>query len=315
MDTPLVSRVAHAPSLAAFVILAAAGCASTPPDTEASAAAPGYVIAAGVRVPVDVPVITFPDAGGFDAGIRHRWFDPGAILPSSPAAGCETPTRAGPRRGEAGASTTLEHLQGRLRQFVVHYDVAVTSRNCFKVLHDVRGLSVHFLLDVDGTLYQTLDLTARARHAGSANDASIGVEIAHPGAYPTQAGADRFYTDDGARLVSVASMEPPPGGPFSPARPGLFEGTLNGSRVVQRDFTEAQYRTLERLVGALARAFPGLAGGPPRAEDGSVARDALESSVADSHRGLIGHVHVSRGKVDPGPAFDWERMQRALDSR
>ena len=30
-------------------------------------------------------------------------------------------------------------------QVVVHYDVAWTSRNCFKVLHDLRGLSCHFL--------------------------------------------------------------------------------------------------------------------------------------------------------------------------
>jgi len=210
---------------------------------------------------------------------------------------------------------TVGQLRERLTQFVIHYDVAVTSRNCFKVLHDLRGLSVHFLLDVDGTLYQTLDLTARARHAGSANDASIGVEIAHPGAYTSVKAADRFYENDGAALVTVPSMEPPPGGPFRPSRPGLFEGTLNGSDVVQRDFTEAQYRTLERLVASLAEAFPRLAGGPPRDADGRVSRNALDKAAADAHEGLIGHVHISSRKVDPGPAFDWERLQRALGRR
>jgi len=36
---------------------------------------------------------------------------------------------------------------------------------CFKVLHDHRDLSVHFMLDLDGTIYQTLDLKERAWHA------------------------------------------------------------------------------------------------------------------------------------------------------
>jgi len=273
------------------------------------------VIAAGERIPVDAPVVTFRDAGGFDARARHHWFRPAEVLPSSPAQGCDTPQRAGPRAGERGASVTLGQLREQLTQFVMHYDVAVTSRNCFKVLHDIRGLSVHFLLDVDGTLYQTLDLAARARHAGSANDRSIGIEIAHAGAHATPAAADRFYADDGRTLVTTRSMEPPPGGPFSPARPGLFGETLNGSAVVQRDFTEAQYVALERLVASLARAFPELAAGPPRDAEGGVATDALEPDVAAAHRGLIGHVHISRRKVDPGPAFDWERLERALGAR
>ena len=110
-------------------------------------------------------------------------------------------------------------------------------------------------------------------------------------------------------------MEPPPGGPFSPARPGLFSETLNGSPVVQRDFTEAQYRALQRLVRSLAREFPALNAGPPRDAEGRVARDALEPGAAAAHRGLIGHVHISRNKVDPGPAFDWERLARVLGVR
>jgi len=44
----------------------------------------------------------------------------------------------------------------------MHYDVCGVSRQYFKVLHDYRGLSVHFMLDIDGTIYQTLDLNERA---------------------------------------------------------------------------------------------------------------------------------------------------------
>ena len=32
-------------------------------------------------------------------------------------------------------------------------------------------------------------------------------------------------------------------------------------------------------------------------------------------RGIVGHHHVSSHKVDPGPAFDWERLVRGANSR
>jgi len=78
----------------------------------------------------------------------------------------------------------LELLQQKVDQFVIHYDVCGTSAQCFFILHDVRDLSVHFMLDVDGTIYQTLDLKERAWHATIANSRSVGIEIANIGAYP-----------------------------------------------------------------------------------------------------------------------------------
>ena len=41
---------------------------------------------------------------------------------------------------------------------------------------------MHFLLDLDGTIYQTLDLKERALHVGASNTRSVGVEIANLGA-------------------------------------------------------------------------------------------------------------------------------------
>ena len=43
------------------------------------------------------------------------------------------------------------------------------------------GLSVHFMVDADGTIYQTLDLLERAYHAEEVNSDSIGVEICNRG--------------------------------------------------------------------------------------------------------------------------------------
>ena len=54
----------------------------------------------------------------------------------------------------------------------------MSSTQCQKVL-DKRGISVHFLIDNDGTIYQTLDLQHAAYHAGNVNRKSVGVEIAN----------------------------------------------------------------------------------------------------------------------------------------
>src|SRR5262245_43453849 len=69
-----------------------------------------------------------------------------------------TGTRLDPETFERvrGGGWDLDALRKVVDQFVIHYDVCGTSRACFRVLHDTRGLSVHFLLDVDGTIYQTL---------------------------------------------------------------------------------------------------------------------------------------------------------------
>ena len=42
--------------------------------------------------------------------------------------------------------------------FVNHWDVCLSSTSCHRVLNN-RGISVHFLIDNDGTIYQTLDIT------------------------------------------------------------------------------------------------------------------------------------------------------------
>jgi len=67
--------------------------------------------------------------------------------------------------------------------FVNHWDVCLSSESCAKVLNK-RGISVHFLIDNDGTIYQMLDTQHKAWHAGipryeGGNLKGIGVEIAN----------------------------------------------------------------------------------------------------------------------------------------
>ena len=67
--------------------------------------------------------------------------------------------------------------------FVNHWDVCLSSESCVKVLNR-RGVSVHFCIDNDGTIYQLIDTQHKAWHAGinngvGGNSRGVGVEIAN----------------------------------------------------------------------------------------------------------------------------------------
>lgn len=272
-------------------------------------------------------VVLWNDPGGYDAYRAHCRFAEKAAGPR------EEPTRLARfgsfRRGLSPAvdrrvrerGWTLEDLREVVTQVVLHYDDCGTSRRCFEVLHDIRGLSCHFLLDLDGTVYQTLDVKERAWHAAEANDASIGIEIAHPGARASIEELSGWYEADpgGTRIIL-----PPPdsdgplakAGALRPARPEPIRGVIHGRSLVQYDFTEAQYRALERLLQALTRILPGIRADVPREPDGRRLETAFPDMEAlKGYRGLLGHLHVTSQKVDPGPAFDWDRILRAVRER
>ena len=88
------------------------------------------------------------------------------------------------RGGMKARKCTYYYYTGRPRRptrlFVNHWDACLSSKSCQSVL-DKRGISVHFLIDNDGTIYQTLDMQHGAWHAGSerVNRASVGVEISN----------------------------------------------------------------------------------------------------------------------------------------
>ncbi len=305
---------------AAWLLLALLVACDSTPDLESGATS--TVIAAGTPFPCQAPVLTFQDMGGYNGYAEHCWFDVDIAAPKRPVAGCEGVQRYGRRKlsasplppapSDAIAPLALAELQEGVDQFVIHFDVCVNSRRCFEVLHDHRGLSVHFLLDLDGTVYQTLDLRERARHATIANDRSIGIEIAHIGAYAKVEELEKWYTVDAeGRRFSGAGLEQglrTPGFIARPARAERFVGNYNGTVVYQYDFTEAQYRSLVALTRTLCRIFPKLRLEVPRDGSGAVRTEALSPAEFQAWSGLIGHHHIQKNKTDPGPAFDWDRL-------
>lgn len=286
------------------------------------------IMIAGQLIHTGAPVVLWFDPGGYDAYRVERRFAPPAESGwdmISNAIG--SPNRYGTRRGGLddaglervrGGGWTLGDVQETVDQFVLHYDVSGTSRQCFKILHDLRGLSVHFLLDIDGTIYQTLDVKERAWHATKANDRSVGVEIAHIGAYGSIKGSplEEWYQRDRAGPKIVLPDWMGDGGVRTdgfvgrPASGAPSAGKINGRELVQYDFTPEQYDSLIKLTASLCSALPKLECEYPRGTDGEVLNRAMTDDEFEAHRGLLGHWHVQANKSDPGPAMDWERVVR-----
>ncbi|MCB9914357.1 MAG: N-acetylmuramoyl-L-alanine amidase [Planctomycetes bacterium] len=321
-------------ALALLPLLLLGACrtpAALRPDPHASAvvaAAPTVgqeIVLGGHRIPIGRPVVLWTDPGGYDAYDR-------TIRPGTQPDYAEDGLRYTPGRTTRDAekralvrvgSTDLDELARGIDQFVVHYDVCALSKTCWEVLQHQRGLSVHFMLDVDGTLYQTLDLRETAWHATKSNPRSIGVEIAQIGAWPpndTKA-LERWYAEDARGTYLRIPPEKGDGGVRTPgfvgrpARPGRFVGTLNGVRLEQYDFTDEQYETLAALLAVLCRELPRLRPDVPRDAAGRVRTDVLSDEEWAAYSGILGHLHVQKNKYDPGPAFDWERLVREVRAR
>jgi N-acetyl-anhydromuramyl-L-alanine amidase AmpD len=322
LPPPRPQPAAHPSSKAALAATVAAGllllvllraCGALPP----AARRHDEIVAAGVSVHAGTPVVLWSDPLGYDA-YRERKFFAAEPVPDGRR-------RFAPLRGDLDAALaarvqqrgwTLADLQQVVHLFVLHYDACGTSRQCFKVLHDVRFLSVHFLLDVDGTIYQTLDLQEQAFHATIANSGSIGVEIAHPGCWPQPRHPEmlRWYEQDaqGWRMRFLAApgetgVRTPDFVP-RPDRPEPVDGLVHGVRYWQLDYTPQQYRALAHLCAAVHRAFPRVRLEVPRAPDGSVRTTQLSRAELSAFEGLVGHFHVQEDKQDPGPALQWDRV-------
>ena len=89
-----------------------------------------------------------------------------------------------------------------------------------------------------------------------------------------------------------------PGTPVPPSGAGGAPATISRSASSSEGtddapYDERQYEALADLVAALQRAYPSLAEG-----------------------WIAGHADIAPGrKTDPGPAFDWRQLERAVRAR
>jgi len=258
--------------------------------TEEPPAMGSSIVVAGQQFEVGRPVVLWKDPQGFDA-YRQTCIDQHG--------GCcdGESKRYGVRKG-LSPKPALGDVQDVVSQFVLHFDGCVNSRSCFKSMHNRPrpagstgcGLSAHFMIDADGTIYQTLDLAERAYHAEEMNSTSIGVEICNRG---------RVDRSEWPKLPVEYRTRP------------TRDVVINGGHHEAYDFRQEQYDSLVALTRTLLRVFPKIKPIIPE-QDGKVIMDTLPDPLAFA--GILGHLHVDlqKQKWDPG-ALGWERLLRALN--
>jgi hypothetical protein len=164
--------------------------------------------------------------------------------------------------------------------FVNHWDVCLSARRCQSVL-DKRGISVHFLLDNDGTIYQTMDTSHIGWHAGgrTANNHSIGIEISNA-YYPKY---QSWYEKNGFGK-----------------RPLIKQARVHGKRMSDHlGFYPVQIEALKALWKAISVAYD-LPLDTPRKDDGSEYGHVHPDTVKGNFRGFIHHYNLTRKKIDCG---------------
>jgi hypothetical protein len=315
--------------VAVLLAVVLTGCTTTQPGALLKRQG-DEIIVAGQLFHTGTRVVTWMDSGGYDAyRVERRFaaFDQSSWETSKVAvAALKTPNRYGLRQDGLtpeqlervrGGGWDLPLLREKVDQFVLHFDAAGTSRQCFNVLHDHRCLSVHFMLDLDGTIYQTLDLKERAWHATTSNTRSIGIEIANIGAFAPgqQRMFEEWYQRDDTgwpRVVVPTRLGPAgirtPNFVARPARKDPVQGVVQGRTLQQYDFTPEQYAALVKLTATLCKVFPKLRCDYPRDADGRLVPGKLPDDALNQYQGVLGHYHIQSNKVDPGPALQWERI-------
>ena len=162
--------------------------------------------------------------------------------------------------------------------FVVHWDVCLDSKTCEKILK-ARGISVHFCIDNDGTIYQLLDTQHIGWHASSrtVNNVAVGVEISN--AYYTK--YQKYYERRG----------------FG-SRP-VEEGVkVHGSTLKPHlGFYPVQIEALKALTKALNKAH-GIPLECPVDDDGEMVNTVYPPAVSADFAGVVHHYHLTRGKID-----------------
>ncbi|MGN6108715.1 MAG: N-acetylmuramoyl-L-alanine amidase, partial [Kofleriaceae bacterium] len=181
-----------------------------------------------------------------------------------------------------GENAPYDAVKQVIKQFVIHHDGCASADMCWNVLQNERGLSCHFLVDNDGTIYQTLDLALMGYHAAEWNLASIGVELCNRGDAKKE---PNYYK--GKRETRAAK--------------------INGHTFLAFDYTPQQYEELTKLCKALLRLLPNLPAEYPQSSPGVQSWDTLPGSITHKFAGYIGHYHLTNQKWDPG-YFDFKQF-------
>jgi N-acetylmuramoyl-L-alanine amidase len=259
----------------------------------------GDLFIGGTRFDIDAPMVSWFQSG-WDARTERCVPTPGHPESYTGCVGAygERAKNRGkrrfstrPRLRQFGDNPKYEAVKGVIRKFVLHHDGCFDAKMCWNVLHNERGLSCHFIINNDGTIFQTLDLGLMGYHAAQNNPDSIGVEFCNRGdaiEWPN------YYSKHGLKRE-------------------ITNCKINGHTIRSYDFTKEQYKSFDALARALTKLLPNLPVEFPQdpGAPGKQSWGTLDGGASMGYAGYIGHYHLTNQKWDPGP-FDLQAFCKRL---
>lgn len=266
------------------------------------------LILAGHELDGDLPQLkNFREPPYWDASAENVWYPgwyPGAAAPPGGATSPDAKNK-GLRRyayrpalrryyfGGGDKQPPLDAAKASINKFIFHHDGCPSAESCWRTLQNERGLSCHFLIDGDGTIYQTCDLALMAFHAAQYNLNAIGLELNNRGDAKKE---PNYYKD--RRTVTCK---------------------IGNSAILAWDFTDRQYESMNDLARLLTKHLPNLPldfpqdpTAPGKQMWGVMAPGADgDSTAVPGFSGYLGHYHCTKRKWDPG-AFDFKKFTEKL---
>lgn len=174
------------------------------------------------------------------------------------------------------ASTYKKKPGRKPSMFVVHWDACLSSASCASVLAQ-RGLSVHFCLDNDGTIYQLVDTEHIAAHAGTVNGVSIGIEV-----------SDAFYPKYQPWYEKNGFGK----------RPVLKNTKVNGGTIEEHlGFYPVQEEALKVLIHTVCNHY-GIPLAVPKDSSGKMIDKVVPEVASGKFAGVVCHYHITDQKID-----------------
>jgi len=174
-----------------------------------------------------------------------------------------------------------QRRRGVVDAIVLHYTALPLTETIARFRDRGAKVSAHFIVDRKGCVVQMVKTHRRAWHAGPSalgdredvNDFSIGIELVNWGLLRRKGSSLYVWKDGWSRLYSG-------------------EEPVKKGRDYWEPYTEEQYGALVELIRVLRAEYPGI-----------------------TRERVTGHSEVclpQERKMDPGAAFDWERVLRGV---
>lgn len=186
----------------------------------------------------------------------------------------------------------------------LHFTAGSTAVGAFATFrNDPDKVATAFLVDIDSAAYELFHPGKWAYHLGMKKDnpgfihdkRSIGIEIVNPG--PLTRAGEWLKTWYGAGWCKIAETSK-----------YVQVPTWRGYNYYAT-FTDGQYQTVIELTRELSSDF-----GIPRVIPPPEKRMQFDVPFFSKWKGIAGHQNFRLDKCDPGPAWDWDRFSKGLNS-